>query len=118
MRSAIAPFLLAGLLLAGCEDGKPVTAPSAPESPPAKPTEERPAAPAAAAESPTPPEARPAHGATGVGDTAPVPEREPPKATTAAPAPTEWGKPGLPRPPELEGRRMDAGVVPPPGVGR
>lgn len=115
MRTALGSLLLAGLLLGGCEDGKPVTSAPATESPPAKPAAETPPAPAAA-ESPTQPEVRPPHGATGVGDTTPAAEREPPKAVpTPPPAPTEWGKPGSPRPPELEGRRPDAGVPPGPG---
>jgi hypothetical protein len=111
MRSAFAKLLLAGLLLGGCEDGKPVAPPPAPGSPPAQPAAENPPAPAAA-ESPTPPAVRPPHGATGVGDTAPAPERAPPPKGATPPAPTEWGKPGSPRPPELEGRRVDAGVPP------
>jgi len=101
MRTALGSLLLAGLLLGGCEDGKPVTPSPATESPPAP----------AAAESPTPPAVRPPHGATGVGDPAPVPERAPPKAD-AQPAPTEWGKPGNPRPPESQGRSRDGGAPP------
>jgi hypothetical protein len=126
MRSAIAPLLIAGLLLGGCEDGKPVTAPPAPESPPAaKPAAEPPASPApAAAENPTPPEtpAAPAapgvHGATGVGSDAPVAERQSPKDAGVPPAPTEWGQPGTVRPADQQGRTRDGGVRPPPGVGR
>lgn len=122
MRSAIAPLLIAGLLLGGCEDGKPVTAPPAPESPPAaKPAVESPAEPAPAAaapETPAAPAAPGVHGATGVGSDAPVAERQSPKDAGVPPAPTEWGAPGTVRPAEQQGRGGDGGVRPPPGVGR
>lgn len=83
MRNALRPLLLATFLLTACEDGKPVT--PAPEE---KPT---PAAPAEPVPPPaTPPaEAPRVHGATGVGDTAPAPERQPPK--TANPS-GDWGQ--------------------------
>jgi hypothetical protein len=108
MRSALGPLLLAGLLLGGCEDGKPVTSAPAVENPPAPSAAESPLTPSAA-ESPPPSEVKRPHGATGVGDTAPVPERAPPKGT-APPNPSEWGKPGLPRPAELERRDLAAGT--------
>jgi hypothetical protein len=82
MRSALGMLLLVALFSGGCEDGKPITPQPAAETPPT-PT------PAA---SPTPPAAQPStHGATGVGDTAPAPERAPPKAVPP-PVSNDWGK--------------------------
>ncbi len=79
MRNALGP-LLAALLLAGCEDNKLLTPPAA-QPPPTAP------APAPAPASPAPVAPKPAHGATGVGDTAPVTELAPPK-----PPPSGWGQ--------------------------
>lgn len=73
MRNALGQLLLAAFLLGGCEDNKPITPPPAETPTQAKPTQARP-----------PPEASPpsphTHGATGVGDTAPAPERAPSNA--------------------------------------
>jgi hypothetical protein len=86
VRNALRPLLLATFLLTGCEDGKPVT--PAPEE---KPT------PAAPAEPVPPPATLPSdaprvHGATGVGDTAPAPERQPPTGASQPPSVSEWGQ--------------------------
>jgi hypothetical protein len=115
MRSAAGLLVLASLILGGCEDGKPITPPPAEERPSAPSAAETPPAPVPTA-SPTPPPAQPStHGATGVGDTAPAPERAPPKVVPPPAANAhEWGKregqsPGdMPRGMEL-GSASDAG---------
>lgn len=115
MRSAHGMLLLAGLLLGACEEGKPITPPPAEERPSTTPATETPPSPAPKA-SPTPPAAQPSvHGATGVGDTAPAPERAPPKAAPAAAATTEWEKRDGGRPGELP-RGMELGSVPDAGT--
>ena len=86
MRNALGQLLLATLLLAGCEDNKLITPPPAETPTQAKPTE---ASPPQA--SPTPAAPR-QHGATGVGDTAPVSELAPPKAPSVPPTTNEWGR--------------------------
>lgn len=106
MRRALGMLLLS-LLLGGCEEGKPVTPPSAPEAPP----------PAAPAESPPPSQPRPSvHGATGVGGTEPVPERAPPRTPPPASA-NAWERREGQRPGEMPrgveaGSAGDAGVRP------
>jgi hypothetical protein len=90
MRRALGLLVLA-LILGGCEDGKPITPPPAEERPSAPPAAETPPTPAPTV-TPTPPPAQPTmHGATGVGDTAPAPERAPPQAVPP-PAANDWGK--------------------------
>ena len=86
MRNALRPLLLATFLLTGCEDGKPVTPASEEKPTPVAPAE--PVPPPA-----TPPSGAPrVHGATGVGDTAPAPERQPSQAGNQPPSAKEWGK--------------------------
>jgi hypothetical protein len=110
MRRALGLLVLAGLVLGGCEDGKPLTPPPAEERPSAPPAAETPPTPAPAA-SPTPPPAQPStHGATGVGDTAPAPERAPPKAVPV-PASNDWGKREGQRPGEVP-KGMETGSAP------
>lgn len=106
MRSAVGMLLLTGLLLGGCEEGKLVTPSSAAEAPPSP-------APMA---SPEPAEApRKVHGATGVGDTAPAPERAPPQGATPPASANPWERREGARPGELPrgvaaGAGADAGV--------
>jgi len=91
MRSALGLLVLAGLILGGCEDGKPITPPPAEERPSVPPAAETPPTPAPTA-SPTPPAAQPStHGATGVGTATPAPERAPPTAVPP-PAAKDWEK--------------------------
>jgi hypothetical protein len=97
VRNALGQLLLAAFLLGGCEDNKLVTPPPAETPTQAPPTQAAPqAASAPEAPQPTPHQ----HGATGVGDTAPVPERAPPKAPNV-PTASDWGRQGS----------MDAGTA-------
>ncbi|WP_224242163.1 hypothetical protein [Hyalangium gracile] len=85
MRKALGLWV-AALLLVGCEDNKLITPPPTEAPKPTAPTE------AAPTEASPPPAAPKVHGATGVGDTEPAPERGPPKPGQVAPTASEWGR--------------------------
>lgn len=103
MRNALGQLLLAVFLLGGCEDNKLVTPPPAEPPSQAKPSQANPTQP-----SPTPEATPPAphmHGATGVGDTAPAPERAPAKTSNDS-SPSGWTQ------------KADAGTASDAGAGR
>ncbi len=91
MRNTLGQLLLAAFLLGGCEDNKLVTPPPAEAPSQAQPTQ---ASPTQATL--TPDASAPAphmHGATGVGNTEPAPERAPAKAPDV-PTASAWGQKG------------------------